>query len=75
MDGLVFMILTLVLTVLSLNKKEEVNTNALSTEIQESDCSELSKENVERVSKLNDSFYEDPNAFSRIINMLGFPKE
>lgn len=32
------------------------------------------KEDIEREAKLNDSFYDDPNAFSLIINALGFPK-
>lgn len=31
-------------------------------------------EDVTREAKLNDSYYEDPNAFSLIINALGFPK-
>lgn len=32
-------------------------------------------EDTTREAKLNDAFYEDPNAFSLIINALGFPKE
>lgn len=32
-------------------------------------------EDMTREAKLNDTFYEDPNAFSLIINALGFPKE
>ncbi len=32
-------------------------------------------EDMTREAKLNDAFYEDPNAFSLIINALGFPKE
>ena len=32
-------------------------------------------EDTTREAKLNDSFYDDPNAFSLIINALGFPKE
>lgn len=31
-------------------------------------------EDTTRTTKLNDTLYDDPNAFSRIINMLGFPK-
>ncbi len=33
------------------------------------------KEDTAREAKLNDAFYEDLNAFSAIINALGFPKE
>lgn len=34
----------------------------------------LIKEDTTRVTKLNDTFYDDPNAFCTIINMLGYPK-
>ena len=36
---------------------------------------EMEVEDVTRTAKLNESFYEDPNAFSEIINALGYPKE
>lgn len=31
-------------------------------------------EDITRVAKLNDTFYEDPNAFMKIANALGFPR-
>ena len=65
MDALLFMILALVLVI------REVNTQ-VSDDIEvfeESQC------DSERVAKLNETFYEDPDAFSEIIHALGFPKE
>lgn len=38
--------------------------------------SEIVKEDtVNRVAKLNDTFYDDPDAFMDIAHCLGFPKE
>ena len=65
MDALLFMILTIVIVVKSLNKPDDIKT----TELLEN------TNTVERVAKLNDSFYEDSAAFSEIIHALGFPKE
>ena len=65
MDALLFMILALVLVI------REVNT-------QVSDDIEVFEEaqcDRERIAKLNETFYEDPDAFSEIIHALGFPKE
>lgn len=66
MDALLFMILALVLVVREVNKPEE----SKSVDVIENEVT-----NVERVAKLNDSYYEDPDAFSEIIHALGFPKE
>ena len=32
-------------------------------------------DNSKRVAKINDTLYRDENAFSELINALGFPKE
>jgi formiminotetrahydrofolate cyclodeaminase len=69
MDALLFMILALVLVVRITNAPETTDTKSTVT-VEET----VAVQNVERVAKLNDSFYEDPHAFSEIINALGFPK-
>lgn len=67
MDALLFMILALVMTIkVSLGNANKVETD---------DIIEAQEEPANRVAKLNDSFYEDPDAFCDIIHALGFPKE
>ena len=68
MDAFIFMILSLVIAIKTMNTVETTQSA-----VNAADCVELN-EKTERVSKLNDSYYEDPQAFSKIINMLGFPK-
>ena len=36
---------------------------------------EVVQDNANRVAKVNETYYDDPNAFCTIINHLGFPKE
>lgn len=67
MDAAIFLVIALVITIKNLNG----NTNSISD-------SEVVSESVvqsDRVAKINETFYEDLNAFSEIINALGFPKE
>lgn len=64
MDGLIFIIIAIVTVVL-----DSRNT------VDDSKGAEPAYEVAEtRVTKLNEDFYDDPNAFSVIINALGFPK-
>lgn len=64
MDGLIFIIIAIVTVVL----------DSRST-VSDSKIEETVYESVEtRTTKLNESFYDDPSAFSTIINALGFPK-
>lgn len=64
MDGLIFIIIAIVTVVLD-------SRNA----VDDSKVEETAYESTEtRVTKLNESFYDDPTAFSTIINALGFPK-
>lgn len=67
MDAIVFIILTLVL-VLSPDKSTSNVTAGDDGE------STFIKEDIARTAKLNDSYYKDENAFSEMINELGFPK-
>lgn len=68
MDAVIFLSLALFLTIKTLNSTEpETKTQR--------EIDAMTVEDITRVAKLNDSFYEDPNAFSEIINALGFPKE
>lgn len=39
------------------------------------DVIEVEAEDTTRVAKLNDNFYDDPDAFMDIAHALGFPKE
>ena len=64
MDGLIFIIIATVFAVLD-------------SKMTESDDTEVVEEVYDstRTTKLNEEFYDNPNAFSKIINALGFPKE
>jgi len=64
MDALLFMLLTLFIVIRKMFEPEKITDN----DIIEKNVTE------HRIAKLNDSYYEDPNAFSEIINALGFPK-
>lgn len=63
MDAVLFIGFALAMTIYLMyfdkNEKEEI---------------EVVAEDTAREAKLNDDFYEDQNAFSLIINALGFPK-
>lgn len=65
MDAFILIVLTLVLVVKTLNSKEEQTVT----------LAENSVTTQERTAKLNDTYYEDLDAFSEIIHALGFPKE
>lgn len=66
MDGLLIIIGAFILTIRSIKYG--------TVEEADSHFAELAVGDTMREAKLNESFYEDPNAFSRIINRLGFPK-
>ena len=64
MDGLIFIIIAIVVIVLDgRNTVGDGKVVESAYEVTES-----------RVTKLNESFYDNPNAFCTIINALGFPK-
>lgn len=65
MDAVIFIVLAIVFVFMDM-KHEPVT---IDDEVTES----LTEDN-KRVAKLNDAYYDDPNAFSIIINALGFPK-
>lgn len=65
MDAFLFLILAVVVAFMEMQKPE----------VKKTVVNETAVEDTNRVAKLNDSFYEEPNAFSEIINALGFPKE
>lgn len=67
MDALLFMILALILTLKVVLGKPEDSSNP--------EIIETASEDTNRVAKLNETFYEDPEAFCDIIHALGFPKE
>ena len=64
MDAVLFISLALVFTVMLMYKQEPSDASA----------EEIIAEDTTRVAKLNDSYYEDTDAFSEIIHALGFPK-
>lgn len=66
MDALIYMIFALFIILKVVNSKDTEATIVLE---------ESSASTVERIAKLNDSFYEDPDAFCEIAHALGFPKE
>lgn len=59
MDAIVILILSIVFVTLS---KPEVKSIE----------SDIAYEVLQRPTKLNEDFYDDPNAFRRIVNELGF---
>lgn len=63
MDALLVCIISLVVVLLS--QRDNTAANEPIEEL----------EDIEREAKVNELFYEDENAFSEIINALGFPKE
>lgn len=63
MDAVVFIILALILVL-----KPEPHHTTVEGQV------EANVEDVTREAKLNPSFYNDENAFSEMINELGFPK-
>lgn len=63
MDAILFISLALGTTVYLLYSKGDDAGNVA-----------VEVEDVTREAKLNDAYYDDPNAFSLIINALGFPK-
>lgn len=67
MDAIIFISIALVFTIIALNTPEDKVSSdpTLNTVV---------SEDTSRVAKLNDSYYEDLNAFSEIANALGFPK-
>lgn len=63
MDAVIFITFALILTCKSLFSKEDTSS---STEIVEEDT-------TTRTTKLNDAFYDDPEAFSEMIRGLNLP--
>lgn len=66
MDGLIFIIIAIIFAALD---ERQIS--------QDVDASEELEYEVEesRTTKVNEEYYDDPHAFSIIINALGFPKE
>ena len=64
MDAVLFTGIAVVLVVMQMYKPDDASSNS----------KDIVVEDVTRVAKLNDSFYEDPDAFSEIAHALGFPK-
>lgn len=65
MDAVIFILLAVFIAYKSL-ESEAVK--------QKEEASVTEIEDVTREAKLNDMFYEDPNAFTEISSILGFPK-
>lgn len=63
MDGLLFIIIAIVFVVLD-NRTTESDESVVVEEVYD----------TTRTTKLNEDFYDNPNAFSKIINALGYPK-
>lgn len=67
MDAVIFGIVAVVMTLHAIYGPEtETSTGPA--------VSNFTPEDTTRTTKLNDSFYEDPNAFTEISSALGFPK-
>lgn len=64
MDAILFMILALVLVLKDYRQEVPVTYETIAEDT----------ESGERITKLNDMFYEDDDAFSEIIHALGFPR-
>lgn len=71
MDGVLILTLSLIAVLRYMNSNDPETVEKL---IAKTECLELQEVNEPRETKLNDTFYEDTDAFSRIIHMLGFPK-
>ena len=69
MDAVIFMSIAVFFVIRQLRNSDSVANE----EMEVSYAKERS--DTERTAKLNESFYKDENAFSEIINALGFPKE
>ena len=65
MDALIFISIALFIVLKHLNSIE----TAADTVVKDIDV-----EDTTRTAKLNETFYQDENAFSEMINALGFPK-
>lgn len=66
MDAVIFGIIAIVLTILSMYKGDTESPAGATTSVKPEDTT--------RTTKLNDSYYEDDNAFTEISSALGFPK-
>lgn len=64
MDALIFMVITLVMTV----KLMFLDDRTSSSEV--AGAAELQEQDTERIAKINDAFYECPDAFMLIYNAL-----
>lgn len=69
MDAMVFMSIAVFFVIRQLR-----NSGAVANEEMEVSYAKESSD-TERTARLNESYYKDENAFSEIINALGFPKE
>ena len=68
MDAVIFISITLFLVIAQLNAPA-------TTVASETDAADFQPEDTTRTAKINDSYYEDPDAFMEIAHALGFPKE
>lgn len=66
MDAVIFGIIAVIMTMLSIYKPDSETSGPV--------LDNLVPEDTTRTTKLNESFYEDPNAFSEISSALGFPR-
>lgn len=66
MDAVIFGIVAVVLSIITLYYTEEP--------LDAVQQSGIEPEDTTRTTKLNESFYEDPNAFTEISSALGFTK-
>lgn len=64
MDAVLFTGIAVVLVIMQMYKPDDASSSS----------KDIVVEDVTRVAKLNDSFYEDLDAFSEIAHALGFPK-
>ena len=72
MDAVVILVLSLVMLIrVTSHDETTVKVNSIDAVFAESDSV---KDNA-RVTKTNDAFYKDENAFTSISRALGFPKE
>lgn len=67
MDAVIFLAITLFLAWRAYEEPEATSTK--------SNVKVVKEDTVNRVAKLNEDFYDDPDAFLDIAKALGFPKE
>lgn len=68
MDAVIFISITLFLVIAQLNAPATAVAS-------QADATDFQPEDVTRTAKINELYYEDPDAFMEIAHALGFPKE